>query len=38
MGNGRVVRKIFESKQEGRKKMRRPRNRWLEKVQKICRR
>jgi len=38
MGNGKVGRKMFESKWEGRKKMGRPRKRWLEKVQKIYRR
>jgi LPS sulfotransferase NodH len=38
MGNGRVKRKIFENKQEGKRKMGRPRKRWLEEVEKIYRR
>jgi hypothetical protein len=34
MGQGRVVKKISESKPEGRKRMRRPRLRWLEDAEK----
>jgi hypothetical protein len=38
MEKGRVVRKIFESKLEGRRKMGRPRKRRLENVENIYRR
>jgi hypothetical protein len=37
MEKGKVVRKIFESKLEGRRKMGRPRKRWPEDVEKIYR-
>jgi hypothetical protein len=38
MDNGGVIRKIFESKQEGRGKMGRPKKRQLEDVENIYRR
>jgi hypothetical protein len=34
MDHGRVVKRIYDSKQEGRRRMGRPRLRWLEDVQK----
>lgn len=37
MANGRIVKKIFESKQEGRRRVGRPRLMWLEDVEKDVR-
>ena len=37
MDHGRVVKKIFESKPEGRRRMRRHRLRWLEDIEKDLR-
>ena len=37
MGRGKIVKTIFESKPEGRRRMGRPRLRWLEDVEKDLR-
>jgi hypothetical protein len=37
MDHGRIIKKIFENKPEGRIRIRRPRKRWLEDVEKdLC--